>query len=139
MSYYDDELTKALHKLKISYEKLEIREHDKLVSTINAVFPFSGSKISWEEMSDTTHFDTTSKQEAFSFITTKAIDTTKNVFLIGDSATNTIYKIKSLDLSLALKELDEIPQHSYVTPQNLDWIFCISMEGDIDFGLLPRL
>jgi len=77
------------------------------------------------------------KDKALSAIAQKATSSTSEILFIGDSLTHLGYKIKSTDISSVLAEILEIPQHNYIFPQDLSWIACLSIEGDIDMGDSP--
>ncbi|MGP0011399.1 MULTISPECIES: hypothetical protein [Pseudomonas] len=137
MNDYDKEFTTWLNSEKISYETIEQSKHDKLIYSINRAFPFSGSKIDWSKTKNSLSFNTQNKDKALLAISQKAADSTSKIIFIGDSLIHLGYKIKNTDILSVLAEVFEIPQHNYIFPQDLSWIACLSMEGDIDMGDSP--
>ncbi|WP_191487520.1 hypothetical protein [Pseudomonas sp. FEN] len=137
MNYYDEEFITWLDREKITYKIINPKEHDELIFSIKRNFPFSGSKIEWSKIENPLNFNEKNKDNAFSKIAQKSIESAREIIFIGDSLTHFGYKIKNTDISLALAEIFEIPQHSYIFPQDLSWIACFSMEGDINIGESP--
>lgn len=138
MNYYDEEFITWLNNKKITHEIIEQNTHDNFISLIKKIYPFSGSKIEWSKTEKFLNFNMKNKNDAFLEITQKAMKSTSKIVFIGDSLTHFGYKIKNIDISLALSEIIEIPQHNYIFPQDLSWIACLSMEGDIDIGEPPK-
>ncbi|EPM65326.1 hypothetical protein [Pseudomonas syringae] len=56
------------------------------------------------------------------------------LIIIGDSLTDDAYEIGIDDLSTLLELFLEIPQHTYFFPEDISWIACLSLEGQLDFG-----
>lgn len=135
MSYYDDELEKELSELNIPYKRLEKEKHDRLVSEINKKVPFSGSKISWATLQNSMRHNT--DKQSIKWISERIISLNEeNVIFIGDSLLEDAYQINTKNLERSLIVFSDIPQHTYFFSNNLNWIGCISSEGDIDFGEL---
>ncbi|MBV6749636.1 hypothetical protein KV580_04965 [Pseudomonas chlororaphis] len=137
MSYYDEEFTTWMDSKKIPYETIEQSKHDELIHSIKKAFFFSGSKIDWSKTENSLSFNTQNKDKALLAIAQKSTSSTSAIIFIGDSLTHLGYKIKNTDISSVLTEIFEIPQHNYIFPQDLSWIACLSMEGDIDMGDSP--
>lgn len=136
MSYYDDELEKELFELNIQHKKLDKEKHDHFVGEINKKVPFSGSKISWSSLHNSISHKTNEQSIKLISEKIKPLNETEIIF-IGDSLLEDAYQINTKNLERTLIILSEIPQHTYFFPDDLNWIGCISAEGDIDFGEVP--
>ncbi|WP_300627830.1 hypothetical protein [Pseudomonas sp.] len=134
MSYLDDEIIKDLNRLNIEFDIPVEAEHDLIVETINAAVPFSGNQIAWSQFKENTYIGLSSLRSTLETLEKKIQAATKqNVIFIGD-ATDNAYSIKCRDLMQSLHIFSNIPQHTYILQKQLDWIACISFEGDIDFA-----
>ncbi|CRM09450.1 hypothetical protein [Pseudomonas sp. 37 R 15] len=134
MSYLDDEIVKDLYRLNIEFDIPAEVEHDLIVETINAAVPFSGNQIAWSLFKENTYVGPSSLRSTLEILEKKIKAATKcNVIFIGD-ATDNAYSITCRDLMQSLQIFSKIPQHTYILQKQLDWIACISFEGDIDFA-----
>lgn len=135
MSYFDDEIQKDLANSGINHEKLDDTIHDKLVEKINQNFPFVGSKICWSSFPDSISYSKNNADTAFAEITKKAkiLEVTEIIF-IGDSLTESAYKVHTMDLEKTLAMFAVVPQHTYFFSNQFNLIGCISSEGEIDFS-----
>ncbi|MBA1232900.1 hypothetical protein G7013_24945 [Pseudomonas viridiflava] len=134
MSYYDEELTETLAKLNVNYKKLPQGKHDHFVDRINKKFVFNGSKVYWRSLPNSISFERATKEAKGTII--EKIKTSKplNIIIIGDSLTEDAYHIGTDDLSILLELFSGIPQHTYFFPEDISWIVCLSLEGQLDFG-----
>lgn len=139
MSYFDDELTEALSHKGIDYKILTGEQHETLSSIIQKKIKFSGSQISWADLNDAKNLSSLNKNEALNAIAEMLGQRRANrVFFLGDSAIDYAYSIDTIDIKSALELISEIPQHSYILPEDLSWIACLSLEGYIDCAELSR-
>ncbi|KTB98561.1 hypothetical protein [Pseudomonas syringae] len=134
MSYYDKELTEALTQLKIDYKTLSHEKHDHFLDIINKKFVFNGSRICWNLLSNGITFESATKEARKTII--EKIKTLKPLALIaiGDSLTDDAYQIGIDDFSTLLELFCEMPQHTYFFPEDVSWIVCLSLQGQLDFG-----
>lgn len=137
MSYFDDELIAELRSHNIAFNILPANDHASIVREINENIPFSGSKIAWSKLNNSMNFggDLTDSPilRLAKEIKKVANDT---IIIVGDSVCDDAYCINREQLEEALRVFSEIPQHTYIVQKQLNWIACISFEGDIDFALL---
>lgn len=137
MSYLDGEIVKDFKKLNIKFNIAPQAEHDLIVKIINEAVPFSGSQIAWSSFNNNTYIGLSSSQAALATLEHKIKAATQcNITFIGDS-TDRAYSIKVSNLLQSLQIFSRIPQHTYILQRQLNWIACISLEGDIDFAELP--
>ncbi len=135
MSYLDDEIVKNFNQLNIEFEISQEAEHDLIVEKINAIVPFFGNQIAWSQFKENTYIGPSPSQATLALLEKKIKEATKhNVIFIGD-ATDNAYLISATDLMQSLQIFSKIPQHTYILQKQLDWIACISFEGDIDFAI----
>ncbi len=135
MSYLDDEIVKNFNQLNIEFEISPEAEHDLIVEKINAIVPFFGNQIAWSQFKENTHIGLSPSQATLALLEKKIKEATKhNVIFIGD-ATDNAYSISATDLMQSLQIFSKTPQHTYILQKQLDWIACISFEGDIDFAI----
>lgn len=59
------------------------------------------------------------------------------MIFLGDSAIEYAYSIAIAELRRALDIFAELPQHTYIFPEQLHWIACLAFEGHIDYADLP--
>jgi len=134
MSYLDDEIVKDFNQLNIEFVILTELEHDLIVEKISATAPFSGNKIAWSLFKQNTHIGPSPSQATLNSLYEKIKATTQhNVIFIGD-ATDNAYSISVRNLMQSLHIFSKIPEHTYILQKQLDWIACISFEGDVDFA-----
>ncbi|WP_218170110.1 hypothetical protein [Pseudomonas costantinii] len=106
------------------------------MNAINENIPFSGSQIAWKLLKGSIYFGMATSQATLKSLAEKIKSVSaSHVFVVGD-ATDNAYSINVKDLFPALQIFSTIPQHTYITQENLSWIACISFEGDIDFSTL---
>lgn len=135
MSYFDEEIEKDFVDFGINYEKLDDATHDKLVTKINKNLPFTGSKISWSSFPDSTSYLKNNANTAFIEILKKLSNLkVKEIIFIGDSLTESAYKVHTMDLEKTLAIFADIPQHTYFSSNQFNFIGCIDSEGDISFS-----
>ncbi|NNA68383.1 hypothetical protein [Pseudomonas gessardii] len=134
MSYFDEFLIDTLQKKGIGFLQLSKTEEAKLIDEIQKKFTFVGSKIDWSTVKDSVNLNTLDRLEALAQIS-EALShlTVKNVCFLGDSAIDHAYIVQIDDIREAIDIFSEIPQHTYVFPENLCWIACITFEGDLDY------
>lgn len=137
MSYLDGEIVKDFKKLNIKFNIAPQTEHDLIVKIINEAVPFSGSQIAWSSFNNNTYIGLSSSQATLATLEHKIKSATQcNITFIGDS-TDQAYSIKISNLLQSLQIFSRIPQHTYILQKQLNWLACISLEGDIDFAELP--
>ena len=138
MNYFDEEIIMDLNTHSIGYEILTNAEHKHIVDDMNEKIPFSVSKIDWSKLGDSHIFLwQTIKHSDFQLAEIIRNFSEGNLIFVGDSACDEAYSIKPENLEQALKSFSELPQHTYILQASLNWIACISFEGDIGFALLP--
>lgn len=137
MSHFDDKLIAELRSHNIAFNILPANDHASIVREINENIPFSGSKIAWSKLNNSMNFGgdlTDSPTSRLAKEIKKVADDT--IIIVGDSVCDDAYCINLEQLEEALSVFSEIPQHTYIVQKQLNWIACISFEGDIDFALL---
>ncbi|TPJ29423.1 hypothetical protein [Mesorhizobium sp. B2-7-2] len=139
MTVYDDEIRESLEALFLSGELVDLGDSSHFFRLLERSFPVSGSKIDWiklpkratkgtEDDLDFARFfeEIASEQELFG-----------DVIYVGDSLTDLALK-SHIDIMIdILPLLIEIPQHHYFIDSEYRWCICLSMEGDMDFGISP--
>lgn len=136
MSYLDDEIINNFKKMNVKFSISSEADHDLLVKVINETLPFSGSQIAWSSFKESTYVGPSSAHVTLEKLVKKIKTATeRNVIFIGD-ATDNAYSITLSDLMHSLQYFSKIPQHTYILQKQLDWIACISFEGDVDFAKL---
>jgi hypothetical protein len=137
MSYFDDELIKELKAHNIPFNILSVNNHNSIVREINERIPFSGSKIAWSKLKKSISFEDELPHAANSQLAKEIKNVaTDEIVILGDSVCDEAYIIHSEDLEEALRFFSEIPQHTYITSTSLEWIACISFEGQWNFANL---
>ncbi|KAE9648178.1 hypothetical protein [Pseudomonas sp. PB106] len=135
MSYFDEEIEKDFVNFGINYEKLDDATHDKLVTKINKNLLFTGSKIAWNSLPDRTSSQKHNADTAFIEISKKVNNLEVNeIIFIGDSLTESAYKVHTMDLEKTLAMFVYVPQHTYFFSNRFNFIGCISSEGEINFS-----
>ncbi|WP_248751938.1 hypothetical protein [Pseudomonas sp. MWU15-20650] len=134
MSYLDDEIINDLKKMNVKFSIPPEAEHDLIVELINENIPFSGNQIAWSLLKENTYIGPSSSHVTLEKLEKIIKSTTeRNVIFIGD-ATDNAYSITTSDLMHSLQLFSKTPQHTYILQKQLDWIACISFEGDVDFA-----
>ncbi|WLH75928.1 hypothetical protein PSH70_10805 [Pseudomonas fluorescens] len=136
MNYFDEELIKDLKKLNITFSILSEAEHNAIVNSINETMPFSGSQIAWSKLKNSINFGFEASNLAISLLTEEINKkTNRKLYFVGDACSEG-YSIGPEKLGEALKILSELPQHTYIIPEPMTWIACLSFEGHIDFAAI---
>lgn len=105
---------------------------------MNSKIPFSSSNINWGNLKNSHIFFNEPLNIATLQLAEKIRELSDgNLIFVGDSACDEAYSITPKNLEQTLKLFSELPQHTYILQNSLNWIACISFEGDIDFALLP--
>lgn len=134
MSYFDEELIKDFEIFDIKFTILSVTEVDAIVDCINETMPFSGSQIAWSTLKNTINFGHKTSDFSLSLLTEEINKVTNDkLHFVGDACSKG-YSIDHGDLSQAIKIISEFPQHTYIVPEPMTWIACLSFEGDIDFA-----
>lgn len=137
MGYFDEEIIRDFKKAKTNLVILSDAELDLIVKNINKNISFSGSQIAWHLLENSAYLGLTTSQAALKALTGKIKQVAKGcVFIVGDS-TDHAYSVNVKDITVALELFSAIPQHTYLTQANHNWIACLSFEGHIDFSNLP--
>ena len=138
MNYFDKEIITDLKTHNIGFQTLTDAEHKIIVHEINKKIPFSSSKIDWKILKNSHIFFYEPLSIAALQLAEKIREVSDgNLIFVGDSACDEAYSIAPESLEQALKLFSELPQHTYILQSSLNWIACISFEGDIDFARLP--
>lgn len=125
-----------------------ITNPDKYFDNIGKYYSLCGSKIDWDKVSDSEvhSFDATTKQyykEAKLFLDRICADNNINlnqkVTIIGDGPVEIGLEITLNQFKDSLVEIISLPQHTYILPQKIEWLFVYTMEGDMCFGLNPSM
>ncbi|WP_124402035.1 hypothetical protein [Pseudomonas synxantha] len=133
MSYLDDEIINDFKQMNVQFSVHSEAEHDSMVDLINETIPFSGSQIAWSSFKEITYIGPSSAYTTLEKLEKKIKSATeRNITFIGD-ATDKAYSITINDLMHSLHFFSKVPQHTYILQKQLDWIACISFEGDVDF------
>jgi hypothetical protein len=138
MNYFDIELEKHLKAENIHYERLPSEAEEKCINKIQEKIIFSGSQIDWKALQNATNLSHMDKSLALNEISEKLNSLgVEGVIFLGDSAIGHAYSIAITNIRRALDIFAEFPQHTYIFPENLHWIACLSFEGHIDYAELP--
>lgn len=133
MSYFDDELIADLKQKGIGYETLSSDKREEISSVIQKKARFIGSQIAWKNLNGAKNLNGFNKSEALNLISkTLGRLKTKRVIFLGDSAIDHAYSVDATDTRSVIEIFSEIPQHTYILPEDLSWIACLSAEGYID-------
>lgn len=134
MNYFDDELIKDFKRLNIKFTILSETEHDAIVDCINETMPFAGSQVAWSTLKNSINFGRKISDLALSSLTEEINKVTNDkLYFVGDACSKG-YSVDHGDLSQAVKIISEFPQHTYIVPEPMTWIACLSFEGHIDFA-----
>lgn len=135
MNYFEKELTKNLKENNITYIVLTDNEHQNISKEIQKKIKFVGAQIAWTALEKAVNLNNLKRDKALETIAEEILKhTEKNIIFLGDSAIDKAYLISAEDSKIALKIFSEIPQHTYITSENVCWIACISAEGYIDYS-----
>ncbi|MFC6337604.1 hypothetical protein GIR22_17865 [Pseudomonas sp. CCM 7891] len=139
MTYFDEDLTNTLKKIGVVYKQLSESDHKKLIHQIQQKVIFIGNQIDWSTLKNPCNLNSIEKTNALTQISEKLKTlATQNVIFLGDSAIDHAYSIEISDIKEAVDIFSEIPQHTYIFPENLRWIACLSLEGHIDYADFPE-
>ncbi|MGX5797165.1 hypothetical protein ACWHY4_25930 [Pseudomonas sp. E2-15] len=134
MNYFDEELIKEFKSLNIKFTVLSEAKHEAIVDSINETMPFSGSQIAWSKLTNSINFGLQASDLAISLLIEEINKVTNdNLYFVGDACSEG-YLVDHGDLSQVVKILSEFPQHTYIVPEPMTWIACLSFEGYIDFA-----
>ncbi|NMZ02174.1 hypothetical protein HBO04_18805 [Pseudomonas proteolytica] len=135
MSYFDEILIDTLQKKGIGFLKLSKTEEAKLTDEIQKKFTFVGNKIDWNTIKKPIDLNNLDRFEALAKISEGLSRLrVKNICFLGDSAIDHAYIVQISDIRETIDVLSEIPQHTYIFPESLCWIACITFEGDINYA-----
>ena len=111
------------------------------------MFPVGGSKIAWSrvpgsavETADTSDGDSyLSAAESFfdRNLAGHGLSDEVEILVVGDSAMDGAVRMSLSSLRSCLGIVLGMPQHTYVLPQDAEWCFVFTMEGDLCFGYSP--
>lgn len=137
MNYFDSDLVETLKKYNIHYEQLSNKNQKIFIHKIKNKIIFAGSQIDWDTLKGATELGNMEKSLALTILSEElgSLGIQKVIFL-GDSAIEYAYSINIADIKRALEILAEIPQHTYIFPEELHWIACLAFEGYIDYAKL---
>lgn len=139
---YEDDLRLAL---KVEFDAGQIREvgdSADVFGGLSKVYPTSGSKIDWKRVPgaiESTEEDASLQTEQFLEFFDRIrsrFDLAGPVIYVGDGATNFALEGTVDAIRRALPELVEIPQHHYFIGPYYSWCLCMTMEGDMGFGII---
>lgn len=136
MSHLDEELIKDFTNSATTLAILSKQKHDLIVSNINYSIPFHTSNIAWELLKNSTYLGDTTSEMSISSLAEKIKSATKNDVIILGNSTDNAYSISVKDIYSALQIFSTIPQHTFITQENLQWIAGISFEGNMYFSNL---
>ncbi|MCD5989342.1 hypothetical protein KDX30_15730 [Pseudomonas sp. CDFA 553] len=135
MSYFDDDLQYFFSQNSIQHYKLDRKLHDYYTKSLNQAIPFNGSTPDWSKFKKHLTMSVGDINIAINNLSSLISDLNNSTAIVlGDSLLDEAYLVDTIELGLYLGALAEIPQNSYVFPENLDWIICITSYGDIHFG-----
>lgn len=141
MNYFEDELRKMLTYELESGELRKIDDSTPIFSALMKSYPVSGSKIAWSKVQNSIErAETNLSIQSTSFIEffvemNEKFDLSGLVVYAGDSAIDFALE-GSVDIMLrSLPKLLEVPQHHYFVGPGFSWCICLTMEGDMAFGL----
>ncbi len=138
---YEDEFIQLI-RLKYNDSVEIITDSSQHCRLIEKRFPFSGSKISWEQVPNSiniylkdeeklliTVLDLISELEEKDFINSK-----ENIIVVGDGQFDFSYKLELEDLKTILKKIIDLPQHLYLMQENANWVLAVTSQRYIGFG-----
>lgn len=141
MSSYDDEIQVALQSLLLAGRLRDVGDSDPVFSRLSKAFPTSGSKIDWKRVPGAVVFtdqDEASQRQAFM----RLFDEMRSRFELrgpatyaGDSATERALEGTLEAIRESLPVLLDVPQHHYIVGPDCLWCMCLTIEGDVSFGL----
>ncbi|TKC89447.1 hypothetical protein FAZ69_10950 [Trinickia terrae] len=140
-NFYESELREALKEFFNSGGLRVIGESSAVFKKLAGVYPAGGSKIDWtrvpgsvgrvEEQDD---LQAEKFAEFFDEMAAK-FALSGDVIYVGDSATDFALGGSIATIRKILPELLSVPQHHYIVGPGCSWCICLTMEGDMDFGL----
>ena len=144
MNSYEDDLRETLKADFESGELREVGESDTVFGALSKAYPANGSKIDWAKVPDSIERieeDESSQPESFAeFFDEMRLKfcLSGTVLYAGDSATDFALEGSVDAIRRILPKLLEVPQHHYFIGIGYSWCICLTMEGDMAFGLSPR-
>ncbi|KAA0944619.1 MULTISPECIES: hypothetical protein [unclassified Pseudomonas] len=115
--------------------QLSSSDQELFVNELQKKVTFIGNKIHWATLQNPISLSTLEKDSALTE-TSKRLSslTIQNVIFLGDAAIDHAYSINITDIKKAIEIFSEVPQHTYIFPENLCWIGCLAFEGYMDYA-----
>jgi hypothetical protein len=144
INFYEAELRKNLVSDFRSGRLNELGDSALFFKQLAKEFPVKGSKIHWGRVPHS--IERSEKQlnlhtqQFIKFVDELIIKfgLKGDVIYVGDSATDFALGGSVISVRTALPELLTVPQHHYLIAKDFAWCICLTMEGDMAFGLNPR-
>ncbi|WP_130212637.1 hypothetical protein [Bradyrhizobium genosp. SA-3] len=140
MSTYEDEIRQALKADFDSGSLVEAGDAKDVFRLLATAYPTSGSRIDWARVPDAVEcVDAVGPDRPAQFVEFFAeicdhLRLSGPVLYVGDNAPDFAIAASIETMKNVLHVLLEIPQHHFLVGPNGRWCFCLTMEGDIDFG-----
>lgn len=135
MSYFDDYLICTLKKECIHHVQLSSSDQEFFVNELQKKVTFIGNKINWETLQNPISLSALEKDSALTEISKRLSSLAiQNVIFLGDAAIDHAYSINITDIRKAIEVFSEIPQHTYISPENLCWIGCLAFEDYMNYA-----
>ena len=138
---YEDEFIQLI-RLKYNDSVEIITDSSQNCHLIEKRFPFTGSKISWEQVPNSVEIYVKSEEELLITVLNliseleqkNLINFKESIIIVGDGQFDFSYKLGLRDLKTILKEIIDIPQHLYLMQENANWVLAVTSGRFIDFG-----
>ena len=140
-----DEFFESLEPLVRDGSVELLQDESPFIELIEKNFPFVGSQIAWSKVPGavTKQVDAQSfVKECIEFLEEQLKDAeispSTNVVVLGDGAMDQAIATKVETLEAIMKDVLELPQHTYLIALNGEWCMTFTMEGYADFGRSPK-
>ena len=140
MNYYEGEIRQALKADFDGGSLIEAGDAMDVFGLLESAYPTSGSKIDWARVPDAIQCvdeigpDRSGRFVEFFVEICNSLRLTGPVLYVGDHSPDFAIAASVETMKKVLPVLLEIPQHHFLVGPNGSWCFCLTMEGDIDFG-----
>ncbi len=141
---YDEELLKLLGNELSGGLIKNIGESAPIFAKLMKAYPYFGSKIDWIKVPGSlvrTEHQESKQLSQFSNFFDEVIRTYRldgEAVYVGDSATDLGFSGTICSVRNVLEVFLGVPQHHYFTNSTCSWCMCLTMEGDMGFGIAPR-
>jgi len=129
---------KDLDEFIASGEVEVLTDNDRYINLLQEKYPFSGSKIDWEQTSAHVEKKIETNDDELAFYkdlrTSAQIPNGQQIVFISDNDIAGVLIFNSETLDKILERILDLPQHKYLLAESGEWCLNFTMEGFADFG-----